>query len=318
MVGGSVTIPIISDLDLEISQNIQISERFTTVNYPTKTIEITESPSALFVIVNLQNFGDELKRLFITIKCQENIYEQLFSSFENILDMKYDFQQFTEITMPLMGNRPLKSTVTFQMNITLEYYQSVNDITANFNVLGVKIRQIGQMGDSDILLFPDTFNIRYPGTTRVNQNLRVFMTSYIVTKLVPSSQMELKVNLETNFPIEYYELEGVAMNQLGDETDDISQFSLILIENYTKIGIRIKPEMQNSPIDFFVKINPISLENHSKDNNDIFEPLDIPNHPIPAEVMFVLLNLIIFGVPLIVIFKEDTKIGKKIKNIMER
>ncbi|MHA2248423.1 MAG: hypothetical protein ACXADY_25975, partial [Candidatus Hodarchaeales archaeon] len=47
-VGGSVTLPIISDLDLEISQDIEVSERLTTVNYPTKTIEIIESSSALF------------------------------------------------------------------------------------------------------------------------------------------------------------------------------------------------------------------------------------------------------------------------------
>jgi len=313
---NSMSMSEIIDHDLNISQEIDINERITTVTLTSEVISFPESPHALFMILNMQNIGDELKRLNVKVQYLDNEWQQVFTSLENLLDVKYDFQQITDLVIPLSDYSPSHSQDFFKINITLEYYLSVNEVNAIFDINNVKIHQILQLKDIEVLIIPSSFNVRL-SSTRVNLIQRILTNSYLVSNISASSELVIVAELETNFVIEDSELEDTSMNSNRDKITNQSQLSFIVDKNITKLGIRVTPESGINQ-DCSINIKLLYIEKQTKNAAQVFQPLDIPNHPIPAVLMFVFLNLFLFGVPTYYIFNEDSISVKKIRKMIGR
>ncbi len=304
------------DVDLGILQEIEISEQFRSLSFDSRFIELESSVFTVLVALKVQNSGDELKKISAQINHGENEWERVFNRVENNFEVYYDFSQESDLIIPLKGFSPPSAPLSkIQVNLTLEYYPSLDGITAVFSVIDTKIRHVLNIPELEVLIFPETFHISLPA--KIQPIHRIVLGSYYVTKLPQNSKLIAVLQLETELQIESPELIGTTMiNQ--PESNEINEIAMVLDKNLTKIGIKFRPNGSRIELPHIVKICVMTTEKQTE-TSLIDGTLNFPDHPIPAEVMTILLPLFLFGVPLIVIYKHrESETGKKIQKLSNK
>ncbi len=304
------------DVDLGIFQEIEITETIRTLSFCSHYIEFQRSAFAVLIALKVQNSGDELKKITTRINHGENEWERVFNRVENVFEVYYDFSQGTVLIIPLNGFSPPNALLSrIQVNLTLEYYPSLDGITATFNVIDAKIRQVLHIPELDVLVFPEIFHISIPAT--IQPIHRIILGSYYVTNLSQNSKLRVVLQLETGLQIESPELIGTTMTD-QPESNELNEIAMVLDKNLTKIGIKFKPKDPPNELQHIVKIIVMTTERQAEPFL-IDGTLDFPDHPIPAEVMGFLLPLFLFGVPLIIIYKHrESETGNKIQKLSNK
>ena len=305
------------DKALNLSQSFPITEQISTLNMQTQPIELSSSIYHSFLLLKVQNLGDMLKKVTINMKFDQMEWEKEFRRIENLFEIHYDFSQETDFVFPLKDVYFDTLSNKMELNITLEYYPSVTGINAIFHIIDAKIRHIITLNPLDIQILPSEFRFNIPNTELFQNVHRMSLETFFISNLTENSKLSLTIQLKTDIIIESLELVGVTLFK-----GNFSEFTIHIDKNITKVGLRLKmreisssgsSSSFSSNSDHYIQLEVLSREKLIHPTPFKFDSLKLPPHPIPAEIMLIVMPLVLFGVPLIVIYKQrDLETGERI------
>ena len=313
--------PTIEKMDLEISRNITVTNRFTDFTMQKMLYQLTSGNQEVFAAFMIRNTGQELKKLTITVTIDNYEWEQVFRNVENLLDISYDFSLNNELVIPLKELDIIPEISNFKISFALEYYLSVTEISASFQLFSTKLVQVSGIPRSNVFCIPNKFLLRLSTFESLQYRNRFILNTYILTNIPPQNTLYLTLHLATTLQFESLSLLGAAMTSTNEQIKNFNKVEMLLDKNLTKIGLHLKM-MEVSKVtegDVTLGIESIFLSSdHSHYGKGVFREINLPDHPIPGELMFILLVLVLFGVPLYLVYKHQEEEAKKRLNILGR
>ncbi len=305
------------DRDLGISQQVHVTQQITSIRIQPLTFQYEFYGGDIFLLFTVVNAGSELKKITLCVQIDEYSWERVFCNTEHIYDVYYDFNLENVLILPLEGLSSFVPSMHLRIDVTLEYFPSIIGINAQFDFNEIIIREILEIAESDILIMPDTFKIRLKDLSFF-QKRRFVLNSIFLTRLPINAKLYSTLLLNTNIEIETLTLIGTTLSTIP-QLNPLIRFTLILDKNFTEIGIKIFPSETSDNGEYTIKISVHTVDFQTNYIPNFWSRIDIPDHPIPEEIMAIFFTGVLFGVPLYVIYKEqETNEGKQIKKLGDR
>ena len=309
----------IETIDLGISRNITITNRLTVFTLQKSLHQLVNGNQEVFAVFMVHNTGQELKKITVTVTIDNYEWEQVFCRVEDLLDVYYDFSLTNELVLPLVELNMLPEITSFNISFALEYYLSVSEIFATFQLLNTKIVQVSDVPTSDVFRIPHTFSLRLSASESLQYRNRFVLNTYYLTNIPPQNIIYVTLHLHTTLQIESLTLLGATMTNTNEASKNFHKVEMILDKNLTKVGLKLKmtevSEVTEGEIT--LEVDSVYLSPAPSDFGEgFFREIDLPTHPIPEELMFILLMLVLFGVPLYVVYKHQEVEAKKRLNIL--
>jgi len=290
----------ILDHDLRLARVIEVNQQIMTINLQSYPLYLTESSYMTFALFEVENAGDELKKITIILSARGYEWEELFQRKEALVDYCYDFTELTELYVPLEGIDNLPPPLTLQIFLILEYYPQLSDTSARFSLLKTILRQIRSVPESDLLIFPTEFNLNFPNHTYSFETAHFILTSYYLTNITASERLSALIELKTEVSVRV--LESSEITQINN-AGNLTSFQVVMITNLTKRRVSLEVQGMISGHSY-----PVTLKLHSTEiqqqNHSIFQG-SLPAHPIPSWLMMPFWLIFLFGVPIIYLFRQE-------------
>lgn len=291
----------ILDHDLRLTQEIEVNQRILTINLQSSPLYLTESIYLTFALFEVQNSGDELKKITIILSAGIYEWEGVFQRKEALIDYCYDFTELTELFIPLEGITNIPPPFTLQIFFTLEYYPQLRDTSAQFSLFKTSLRQITSVSESSLLIFPAEFQLTFPNHSYSFETAHFTLTSYYLTNITTSERLSALIELMTEVPVRV--LESSEVTQINMPAGNLTGFEVVMDTNLTKRRVRLEAQRLTSGHSY-----PITLKLHSTEiqqkNHLVFQG-SFPAHPIPSWLMMPFWLLFLFGVPIIYLFRQE-------------
>ena len=274
-----------------------------------------------FVIKMLvQNFGESLDNIFVSVRSNEESVEKIFNTYEQSglrNSLAYQFEQVQEIIIPL--NVTNVEQISLSLTVILDSLISWREPNYNFSIISTSLYCINFVHpEQNIQRLP----IFSPSHTYVIQTTQIplfskkILSKCFVPILIPEG-MELNALLNITMvggSFDFLSLDFDSNTANGENNVQINTTinGEKLKEQFWEIHLYILPSFYSS--DDFVSIT-ISVEVHGilkkiARNND--EEL-LSSHPIPGLIMIPLLVFILFGIPYYYVYQEElTEINDQI------
>ena len=310
---------IIETVNLEISRNITCESRLTTFTIQKTLYQLTSSNQGLFAGFRVCNKGQALKKVSITINLDDCEWDQTFYYVENLLDIYYDFSLESELIVPLNGLPALPEISSFQATFSLEYYPSVSNFAASFQLLNSEISQVLDVPSSEVIGIPSNFFVEVTTSDTLQHRNRFVLSTYYITKIPLNSKLYVTLHLDTTLQIESLDLLGATITSSSENIRSSQRVEMILDKNFTKVGLKLKIvevlEVTIGEIIIHIEKTVLSTDTPNL-GGGIFPEINLPPHPIPEEVMSIVLVLFLFGVPAYKVHKHQENEAKKRLSIM--
>ncbi|MFX1518253.1 MAG: hypothetical protein ACFFC6_18305 [Promethearchaeota archaeon] len=292
----------IIDLNLRISQQIEVTQQIITINYQSHLLRLVKPNYMTFARFRVKNTGDELKEVTIKLSCGKFAWQEAFQRKENLIDYSYDFMELTELYVPLEGINNINTLLSLNISIKLEYYLQLSDTSATFTIFEGALRQVCTLPDSDLLIFPNVFYFTFPNLTYSFQTFHFILTSYYLTNISASERLLAMVTLITEVSFEVIESNEVLKTDLV-ETGNFTGTKVLLDNNLSKIHIHLEIQRDQDQLScpFVLKVHSSEkqLNSPSGHRGGDISPIYLPS--------WLLLPLLFgfFFVPIIYLFKQQ-------------
>ncbi|PWI49410.1 hypothetical protein CEE45_01050, partial [Candidatus Heimdallarchaeota archaeon B3_Heim] len=269
--------------------------------------------------VALADTGQELKKLTITINIDTYEWERIFYHVENLLDVYYDFSLKNELVVPLKGVNTLPEITSFLATFSLEYYPSISDISATFQLLNTEMSQVLNIPPLEVVGIPRDFLLHVLPLETLQYRNRFVLTVYYLTNIPPQNKLYVTLHLVTSLQIASLTLLGATMTTTNEDMKTLHKVGMILDKNFTQVGLKLHMEEVSEEMvgEITIQIDSVTLSVDSSNSGKVlFREIKLPPHPIPEEVMSVVLLSVLFGVPLYIVYKHQEKEAKKRLHIL--
>ena len=290
----------ILDHDLRLTRTIEVDQRIQTINLQSSPLYLPKPNYLTFALFEVQNYGDELKKITVVLNAGMYQWEEVFQRKETLVDYCYDFAEKTELFIPLKGLATIPPPIMLQIFLTLEYYPQLQDPSAQFSLHKTSLRQVTSVSESHLLIFPAEFQLAVPNRTYSFETAHFTLASYYLTNLTTSERLSALVELKTEVPARV--LESSEVNQLTNPAGNLTGFEVVMNTNLTKQRVCLEIEGMTSGRSY-----PVSLKLHSTEIQQKYPSIlqgSFPTHPIPSWVMMPFWMLVLFGVPIAYLFRE--------------
>jgi hypothetical protein len=294
--------PQILDLDLEMSQQIEISQRITSFNLNSPALQLVESNYMTFARFTVKNNGDELKKVTITLSSGIYEWEEVFQRKENLDDYCYDFTELTELYIPLEGIENINLPIILQAFFLLEYYPKISNTSARFTLVETSLRQVRSLPDSDLLFFPDVFYLNFPNHSYSFEIFKFTLTSYYLTNINASERLFALIELITELSVKILESSDITKTDQFDSVNFIG-FNLIMDTNMTKRRVQLEIQRISGDFSYSIALKLQSIEKQLKATTRYGG--NFPSHPIPSWLMMPFWLGFLFGVPIIFLLRHQ-------------
>ncbi len=307
-------------INLDVSNDISCTNRLTAFTIQKAFFPLSITNQELFAIFTVSNSGQVLKKISITVNVDDYEWVQTYNRVENSRDIYYDFSLETELVIPLTGTPTWNDITIFHASFSLEYYPSITNIDASFSLLKSEIVQVRNLRSSEVIGIPSNFIVHVVPSEVLQHRKRYILTTYYRTNISQNSKLYVTLSLDTPLQIETLNLIGTSLTSKYDDIRTSHRVEIILERNLTKVQFQL--ELAEGLVESIVEIN-IHIDNvilTSQDpnlRNGLFNELHLPPHPIPEEIMFVVLITVLFGIPTYLVYKHQELEAKKRLNILK-
>jgi len=260
----------------------------------------------------VQNFGESLDNVFISVRNNEETIECIFKTYEQSglrNSLTYQFEQAQELIIPL--NITNQEQILLSLTVMLDSLISWREPVYNFSILSTSIHCVNFVQpEENIQRFP----IFSPSHTYVVQPAKISLFSKkILSKcFVPISipdGMELNALLNITMVGASFDFLSLGFGANLANRDSKVQINITiqgenLNEEFWEIYLYILPYFSST--DDFVSIT-IDVEVHGilKKITTCNDDDSLSSHPIPGLIMIPLLVFILFGIPYYYVYQEE-------------
>lgn len=287
--------PLTQELPLISFQEYSIQELSREFYWSFPELPQNSSVYLNMLTFEVQNTGDRLKQLNVKIWTDTQSWEGNFPQKDGILTIAHDFSHPCVLSVPLRDLTSQTEYINLSMILVIEYYPKLADIQANFLLHSCKLIRIAALTSSSLYLSP---NIGY---FSFGSELHSFQfQTYIILNLSSSKIVQVKLNIITSFPVKTVNLGGVSnLNfQIVEQATHSSIIQVALTANITLLRVELRPDSYLTDLtQGIITILPESVLPLTKANEFQNPFLTFPDHPIPSDLMGVLLLIFLLGPP---------------------
>ncbi|MFW9779246.1 MAG: hypothetical protein ACFFE8_10365 [Candidatus Heimdallarchaeota archaeon] len=299
---------------VDLGWSVQITEghyKFYT------TVSFSEVWERVLLNITLQNIGDELDQILVTVNLNGDISEGVFKQYEEIRDsigvraLAYQFELPQSLLLPL--NHTPQTYYELEIVLNFDGGFSWNNPGINVRILEAAILGFQPSSATEWKVLPilgaeRNFQIQ-PNVLKYQWSRTKLLGTGLLTVLIedPASQMlETQVNLSVEgIGIDSVTIEGQTTHFDGNHQIGIAQ-NLVFNRQVPiySIAIMISPEIIETTEPILVRMS-IQISGQVGPRSDIFPFMELPPHPIPAPLMWLVLIIGLFGIPYWYVFQEN-------------
>ncbi len=304
--------------DLHFQYSMKNSE--LTVN---RLIVLSESWDKLFLNMSIQNFGEAIDSIFISVKINEVITECTFSSYKRVglkNCLMYQFAQPQILIIPL--NFTYQEVLSISISIYLDALISWREVEYNFTIYSANLQGhnlLQPFTEQPLHILSNNFHYILQSSPSSLFGQRLFVRGFVPVDIPPkfllSTQLEVQI---TGADLEHISL-GTGSNinyEINERFTRInsSVSSNDLTDHLWSLKLYIIPIMNNpndySSITISLKARGVLIADHFSDAD-----LGLISHPIPGIIMIPILIFFLFGVPYYHVYQEE--LTEKVDRLLE-
>ncbi|MHA1945801.1 MAG: hypothetical protein ACXAC6_07790 [Candidatus Hodarchaeales archaeon] len=301
-------------IDLYLSNRISVP----VTTYQRLVILSSDSWDLLLLKILVQNYGESLDSVLVSVMCNGILTEKKFNSYEQSgsnLNLVHQFEQVQELTIPL--NISKEKNISLTTSITLDPAISWRESIYNFSINSASLHSLNLIQPRDFQPLP----VFSPSHTFIVQpNKLSFFNKKILTKcLIPVSipeRMELNalVNVKiTGASFDHLSLDSEIKEVRGKNNVNINTTvdKEKLSGNIWSLLVYITPLLSsnNDPISLTISVD---IHGKLKPHFDYYSENFLSMHPVPIPVMIIILIIVLYVVPYYFVYQEKM-VDKKIE-----
>ncbi|MHA2100701.1 MAG: hypothetical protein ACW99A_18685 [Candidatus Kariarchaeaceae archaeon] len=294
-------------IDLYLSNRISVPE----VTYQRLVILSYDTWDHLLLQIIVQNYGESLDSVFVSIMCNGILTEKEFNTYEQLgsnLYLSHQFEQVQELIIPLNISREKNISLTF--TVSLDPVFSLRDPTYNFSIYSASLHSVNLIQPRDVQPLP----IFSPSHSFIVQpkKLSLFNKKILVKCLIPvliPDGMELNalVNVKmTGASFDHFSLDSEIKEVRGKNNVNIN--TTINKENlngdiwFLLVSVTPLLSSNNDPIPLTISVD---IYGKLKPHFDYYRENFLSTHPIPIPVMIILFIILLYVIPYYFVYQEE-------------
>ncbi|MHA2154423.1 MAG: hypothetical protein ACXABU_03710 [Candidatus Hodarchaeales archaeon] len=276
-----------------------------------RIIVLSRNCDKLFLNLSVQNYGEPIDTVLTSVKINNVLTEQAFSSIEreglkNCIVYQFDQPQF--LIIPL--NYSYQEILSISISLHLDSLISWREVEYNFAIFSAilySVNLVEPLNNQSLMIFSNSFQFALQPSRISSFGKRLLLKSFIPVEIPDnmylSSILEITmssgrfdyvtVSTGTNYAIDgnFVRINStVNRNNLKNQIWHLNLYIIPIIDSQEEYSL----------ITFSLQAYGIL-----KEKIIIYQNLDLINHPIPGIIMTPVLILLLFGIPYYYVYQEE-------------
>ncbi len=295
-------------VDLHFSSQMHNAE----VHYQRLVILPSGNWDKFILIILVQNFGEPLDNVFVSVRSNEETSERVFNTYEQSglrNSLAYQFEQAQELIIPL--NITHQEQVLLSLTVMLDSLISWRESNYNFSIFSTSLHCVDFVQPKERIQRLPIFAPTHVYIVQPSQ-ISLFSKKILSKCFVPISIPEgMELNALLNITMvgasfDFLSLDFGANTAKGENKVQIntSLSSEKLNEQFWELRLFILPSFSSSEefVSITISVEVQGILKKITENND--EEL-LSSHPIPGIIMIPFLVFILFGIPYYYVYQEE-------------